>query len=206
MTYDDLDVMHVEQTCRLNDAGAQSDNRQMPEIDLQRNDTLSLDSDEAAELVLMIVHVRLYVDDNDANTGNFRSHVDIGLNFADAGWSRDNDIVTDNIGTSGEIAGRTRLENDARLLWTGEVTYQAHSDAGANRSMSTWPNDGFAFNVLPYRAWFGQGPLVDDSDAIQVGNAVNATSMGGGANMVTLVNFTMYWDVFEVEREFRRRA
>lgn len=202
-TYDDLSVFHFEQTARMVDAGAQEENRQMPEIDLQRNDVLGLDSDEAAELVLMIVSVRAYVDDNQQVNGNFRSHIEIGMNFADAGWTGDNDLETDNLGTSGEIAGRTRLENDARLLWTGEVTYQSYAET-SNTAMATWPGNGFNFNVLPFRRWFGQGPLVDDDDQLQVGVKINATGMGGTTNCVTLINCTSYWDVFQVEKSYSR--
>lgn len=206
MSYQDLHVAHGEQTVRFVDAGGQSLNRQFPEISFDRNDTLGLAADEAAELVALDVtrHV-VYVDDNDFSTqGNVRFHADIGINFADAGWTRDNDLVTDNIGTSGELSGRTRLEEDSRLLYTSEVAYQnAVNTAGEGAPINYDPVSG---GMKHFRAMFGEGPVVDETDALQVGAAMNATNMGGAANVVGILNWTLYADVFEVERSRIRRA
>lgn len=201
--------MHGEQTVRLVDAGSESLNRQFPEISMDRNDTLGLASDEAAEIVSLRVHrAVLYVDDNDYETaGNARGHFDLGINFADAGWSRDNDIETDNVGTAGELSGRTRLEEDSRLLWTGEVAYQNAQDTnvGTGGNPVQWPASPFD-SWVHFRNWFGEGPVLDETDALQVGAAINATGMGGNANLVGIINWTIYADVFEIERSRVRRA
>lgn len=206
-TYDHLDAVHCEQTARLVDAANQSDNRQMPEIDLQRNDTLGLDNDEAAELVVLHIRsVRAYVDDNDfGSQGNFRGGIEIALNFSNMDWIRDNDLETDNLGTSGELAGRTRLENDSRKLYTGFITYQnanAVLEEGAPQSYPASVQDVW----INWRDQFGQGPLVDDDDSIVHGAFMNNTGMGGNANSIIIIDWTAYFDVFTVERTKSRRS
>lgn len=205
-TYDELDVVHVEQTLRLVDAANQSANREMPDIDLQRNDTLGLDNDEAAELVgLHVQQFRAYVDDNDfGSQGNFRVGVEIALNFSNMAWIRDNDLETDNLGTSGELAGRTRLENDSRKLFTAFATYQnanAVLEEGAPIMYPASMQDIW----IPFRDRFGQGPLVDDDDSIVHGGFMNNTGMGGNANSIGIIDWKAYFDVFTVERTKARR-
>lgn len=207
MTYDDLDAVHVEQTWRVVDAAGGAGNRELPDIDLQRNDTLSLDNDEAAELVgLHVRSARLYVDDNDFGTqGNVRGAMEIALNFSNLAWLRSNDLETDNLGNTQELAGRTRLENDSRKLYTAFLSYQNANNVAGEGEPIQYPSSVESV-WLPFRAWFGQGPLVDDDDSLVHGAFYNAVNMGGNANVVFIIDWTAYFDVFEVERPLRRRS
>lgn len=203
MNYEDLAVTHIEQTCRWVDAsGSQGLNRQMPEIDLQRSDTLGLHSDEMAELVgLQVNSYRSYVDDNDYSGAplNHRSAMTIAVNYDDASWVRNNDIETDNIGASGELTGRTRLDDSSRILWNAVATYIQGSSSddmlGAEEPV-----------YVPFRARFGQGPLVDANDSLTHGAFIRTVGYTGAQSIVQLINWTGYWDIFEVERPVRRRS
>lgn len=206
-TYDDHRVMQVQQTTRFNDATDQAAvERSLPEIDLQRNDTLSLNHDEMAELaVLRINSFRAYVDDNDfADAENFRGGMSIAINYDDMAWVNDNDIETDNIGNSDELAGRTRLDDDPRRLWHTNVTYQnADSETGQGHPW-TQPGD-ISDVVVNFRELFGQGPLLDSNDSFVHGTFINPVNTGGNGNLVMLISWTGYFDVFEVETARRSR-
>ena len=202
MTFEDLNQTHIEQTVRWVDASGNNGlNRQMPEIDLQRTDTLGLASDEMAELVgLQVNSFRSYIDDNEFGGAplNHRTAMVIGVNFADASWVRDNDIETDNIGASGELTGRTRLDDDSRILANLTASYLSGSSS----------DDMFGAEepwYIPFRQRFGQGPLVDANDSLQHGAFIRTVGYTGSESIVTLLNWTGYWDVFEVERPRRRR-
>lgn len=207
MTWDDLEQMQIEQTARVVDAGASVGyNRKLPDIDLQRSDTLSLASDEMAELVALRVDgLRGYIDDNQYGSNfNFRYGMSIAINYDDMGWIRDNDIETDNIGTSGEMAGRTRIEDSGRLLWFGVDSYISNTVSSSNGAGgSSWPNHHAAF--FNYRHDFGQGPILDDDDSFTHGAFLRTVNVPNDASPVLLVDWTGFFDVFEVERPVRVR-
>lgn len=205
-SWDDLQKMHVQQTGRIvNATGGAFEGRELPEIDLNRSDTLALDRDEMAELVALdVIAFRAYIDDNDfADQENFRAMLSIGINRAlAADMIGDNDLETDNLGNAGELAGRTRLENDGATLWRVHATYQNATGTAGEGAPVMYGFQGPA--LVPFRDRFGQGPLVDPNDAIVHGMAFNPVNLGGNGNVVFIIDWIGYFDVFEVDLSIRR--
>jgi hypothetical protein len=201
--------MQMEQTARITDAtssGGSVLSHIHPEIDLQRNDTLSLGTDEMAEIVALdIQSFRVYVDDNDfGSQGNVRASQALSINHGGADWVGDNDLEDDDIGNS-DLHGRTRLEDDPRILWQGHATYQNGTGVADEGAPINYPTT-LVPNFINFRQRFGGGPLVDDSDSLVFSSTANVVNMGGNANVVIISNVTAYADVFEVDRNIRVRS
>lgn len=208
LDWNDMHQLHVQQTARVVDASSTSgsfQNERLPEIDLQRSDTLSLDSDEAAEMVALTIRShRAYVDDNDfGEQGNFRASMMLSKNYAVPEWLDSNDLESDLLGQSGEIAGRTRIEDDSRVLWFGSLTYQNATGVVDTGAPILYPSSTTPFH-LNFRHEFGSGPVFDDTDSLQHGATYNIVNMGGNANIVQVVDWTAYFDIFEVEHSITR--
>lgn len=199
--FDDLDKLHVQQTARaVNLSGGPALDRKLPDIDMQRSDTLSLENNEVAELVaLHISGYRNYVDNNNYGADfNMRGGMSIAINYDDMAWQRDNDIETDNLGTDGELAGRTRLEDSGRILWTGSSTFINKDGGGGVDPQQVTDSD-----IINYRQQFGTGPVLDNQDSLTHGAFLRGVNLPTNTNAVQILDYTAYFDVFETERIYR---
>lgn len=203
--WDDLHKTQIEQTARVvNIGGNEGYNRTLPEIDVQRSDVLGLGSDEVAELVAFQLNgFRGYVDNNNyGQTYNFRHAMSVAINYDDMQWIRDNDIETDNIGTDGEIAGRTRIEDRGNLIWWGADTFAATVNATSNGAGGLYSASDDT-QLINFRKEFGRGPMVDNQDNLTHGAFFRTVNFPLNTNVVQLVDWTGYWDIFETERIYR---
>jgi hypothetical protein len=203
--WDDLEKVQIEQTARVVDAASnQGYNRQLPQIDVQRSDVLSLQNDEVAELVALQIngHRGYYDNNNYGATSNFRYAMSIAVNYDDMDWVRTNDIETDNIGTSGEVAGRTRVEDRGNLIWWNADTFIATVNDTPNGAGGVgWPS--VENELINFRQHFGQGPMLDNQDNFTHGAFFRTVNTQANTNLVQLVDWTGYFQVYETDRIFR---
>ena len=203
-SWDDLEKVRVNQTARMNNvSGSPTLHRKLPDIDLQRSDTLSLGTNEAAELVALEIHnFDGYTDNNNyGNNFNFRHAMTLALNYDDLAWRQNNDIETDNVDADGEISGRTRIDDTGRVLWMGESTFQ-HVDQGGGNTKADSGSD--VPTLINYRDTFGQGPMVDNDDSLTHAGYYNIVNAPLNSNLVQKVTWTAHFDVFEYDTSYGR--
>lgn len=89
--------------------------------------------------------------------------------------------------TPSSALSRQVVDTDPDVLWFALM--KAEVGANAEKGGKTFV-DG---QVLPFRQWFGEGPIFDSSDDLHLHGRVNVINRE--VNWVSDIMFTAYWDV-----------
>jgi len=197
--FDDYEHQHIQQTARHQNPGASEG---VNGINGFTDPANGLDRNEYAELRYMVVRSHIgYPDEADFAASNeafnFRWGMQATLGQDDAGWIRDNDQDYE---AESDTGGRNRVDDDRDVIYLG---YGSTTAAPGGQVQSRGGVDG-SQEVIDFRQMYGQGPIVSPAEDLTFSSMFRQVSNGSGTNCVQLLTASLYWDVFETDREIRR--
>lgn len=163
-----------------------------------------LDRDQVAELVAARYFVAHQIKDDDIATnqtpGSSRGFSILGLNTRDGVIQGEQtgvdetEILQDTGASTVEAFGR--VSDDPGLLFE----QKSEADAAFNDTASGTGGGAAitkAETVIPYREWFGHGPIVDATDDIEGQLRITHDEVGGTTELTLFAQ--MYWEPLAVE-------
>lgn len=214
MAYHDFEVQHFEANARVGDPQTQSGTSNPEQTRNEAGAAFEVVSgdlhrSEVAELVALYVQNHIvHVDQPSLNTPtNVRAAATIGLDVPETMLTDDDVVSVDYQGllTGGDVftgpndnTSDWRDEDAPDVWWQNQLIavpswYNSTTGAGAPGTLTGNPGP----QLIPFREWFGRGPIVDPPDEVRTSWAWNLTNYAADNNLYQQVRGTLYWQVHD---------